>query len=94
MAVFLADLDAMLLGMPVALFPALNAARFGGSPQTLGLLNAGLAAGGLLGSALSGPAGRVSRKARAMLFAVALWGAAIHRLRLRPNPMARAASCS
>jgi MFS family permease len=77
MAVFLADLDAMLLGMPVALFPALNAARFGGSPQTLGLLNAALAAGGMLGSALSGPAGRVSRKARAMLFTVALWGAAI-----------------
>jgi len=77
MAVFLADLDATLLGMPVALFPALNAARFGGSPQTLGLLNAGLAAGGLLGSALSGPAGRVSRKARAMLFTVAVWGAAI-----------------
>ncbi len=76
-AVFLADLDATVLGMPVALFPALNAARFGGSPQTLGLLNAGLAAGGLLGSALSGPAGRVSGKARAMLFTVALWGAAI-----------------
>jgi hypothetical protein len=27
----------VLLGIPVALFPALNAARFGGSPQTLGL---------------------------------------------------------
>jgi hypothetical protein len=76
-AVFLADLDATVLGMPVALFPALNAARFGGSPQTLGLLNAGLAAGGLLGSALSGPAGRIARKARAMLFTVAVWGAAI-----------------
>jgi len=76
-AVFLADLDATVFGMPVALFPALNAARFGGSPQTLGLLNAGLAAGGLLGSTLSGPAGRVARKARAMLFTVAVWGAAI-----------------
>jgi MFS family permease len=76
-AVFLADLDATVFGMPVALFPALNAARFGGSPQTLGLLNAGLAAGGLVGSALSGPAGRVARKARAMLFTVAVWGAAI-----------------
>jgi MFS family permease len=76
-AVFLADIDGTVLGMPVALFPALNAARFGGSPQTLGLLNAGLAAGGLLGSALSGPAGRVSRKACAMLFTVAVWGAAI-----------------
>jgi MFS family permease len=76
-AAFLADIDGTVLGMPVALFPALNAARFGGSPQTLGLLNAGLAAGGLLGSALSGPAGRVSRKTRAMLFTVAVWGAAI-----------------
>jgi MFS family permease len=76
-AAFLADIDGTVLGMPVALFPALNAARFGGSPQTLGLLNAGLAAGGLLGSALSGPAGRVSRKSRAMLFTVAVWGAAI-----------------
>jgi MFS family permease len=76
-AVFLADLDATLLGMPVALFPALNAARFGGSPQTLGLLSTALAAGGLLGSALSGPAARVSRKARAMLGTVALWGVAV-----------------
>ncbi len=76
-AVFLADLDATVLGMPVALFPALNAERFGGSPQTLGLLNAALAAGGLLGSALSGPAGRVSGKARVMLVTVAIWGAAI-----------------
>jgi MFS family permease len=76
-AAFLADIDATVLGMPVALFPALNAERFGGSPQTLGLLNAALAAGGLLGSALSGPAGRVSRKARAMLVTVAIWGAAI-----------------
>jgi hypothetical protein len=76
-AAFLADIDGTVLGMPVALFPALNAARFGGSPQTLGLLNAGLAAGGVLGSALSGPAGRVSRKSRAMLFTVAVWGAAI-----------------
>jgi MFS family permease len=76
-AAFLADIDATLLGMPVALFPALNAERFGGSPQTLGLLNAALAAGGLLGSALSGPAARVSGKGRAMLITVAIWGAAI-----------------
>jgi MFS family permease len=77
LAVLLADLDATVLAMPVALFPAINAARFGGSPQTLGLLSAGLAAGGLAGSVLSGPAGRVSRKARAMLFTVAVWGAAL-----------------
>ena len=55
----------------------INAARFGGSPQTLGLLSGGLAAGGLVGSVLSGPAGRVSRKARAMLVTVVIWGAAL-----------------
>jgi MFS family permease len=77
LGVFLADIDATLLGLPVALFPALNAARFGGSPQTLGLLSTALAAGGLLGSALSGPAGRVTRKARAMMLTVAVFGAAI-----------------
>jgi MFS family permease len=76
-AAFLADIDATVFGMPVALFPALNAERFGGSPQTLGLLTAGLAAGGLLGSALSGPAARVPAKARVMLCTVAIWGAAI-----------------
>jgi MFS family permease len=76
-AALLADLDSMILGMPIALFPALNAAHFGGTPQTLGLLTAGPAAGGLLGSALSGPAGRVRRQGRAMLVTVAIWGAAI-----------------
>jgi MFS family permease len=76
-AAFLFDLDATLFGLPVALFPALNAERFGGSPQTLGLLSTALAAGGLLGSVLSGPAGRVRAKASAMLVTVVIWGAAI-----------------
>jgi MFS family permease len=76
-AAFLFDVDATVFGLPVALFPALNAERFGGSPQTLGLLSTALAAGGLLGSVLSGPAGRVSAKARAMLVTVVIWGAAI-----------------
>src|ERR1035438_1535695 len=34
-AAFLTDLDAMLPGLPVAIFPALNAAHFGGRPQAL-----------------------------------------------------------
>ena len=49
-AAFLTDLDAMLLGLPVAVFPALNAAHFGGSPRTLGLLNAAIAVFGVTGS--------------------------------------------
>jgi MFS family permease len=74
---FLADASATVLGMPFALFPALNAAHFGGSPQTLGLLMAGPAIGGVLGSLLSGPVSRVSRHGRAVLIAGAAWGAAL-----------------
>jgi Transmembrane secretion effector len=69
----LADLFAMALGAPFAVFPAMNAALFGGGPQTLGLLNAGPAIGGVLGSMLSGPVGRVSRQGRAMLLAGIGW---------------------
>jgi MFS family permease len=74
---FLADLNATVLGMPFALFPALNAAHFGGSPQTLGLLTAGPAIGGVLGSLLSGPVARVSRHGRAILIATVVWGATL-----------------
>jgi MFS family permease len=76
-AAFLTDLDAMLLGLPVAIFPALNAAHFGGRPQTLGLLNAAVGVGGLLSAALSGPAARVSRQGRGMLAGTMIWGLAI-----------------
>jgi len=63
-AAFLTDLDAMLLGLPVALFPALNAAHFGGRPQTLGLLTAAVGVGGIFSAVLSGPASRASRPPR------------------------------
>jgi MFS family permease len=76
-ATFLTDLDAVLLGLPVALFPALNAAHFGGSPRTLGLLNAAIGVGGLLSAVLSGPVGRVRRQGRGMLAGTMIWGAAI-----------------
>lgn len=73
----LADLSATVLAMPIALFPAINAARFGGSPRTLGLLSTALAVGGLLGSTLSGPVRHVLRPGRAMLITGAIWGAAL-----------------
>jgi MFS family permease len=76
-AAFLTDLDAMLLGLPVALFPALNAERFGGRPQTLGLLSAAVGVGGLLSAALSGPESRLSWPGRGMLAGTMIWGAAI-----------------
>ena len=74
---FLADLNATVLGMPIALFPAINAERFGGAAQSLGLLTAAVSVGGVLGSVLSGPVGHVSRQGRAMLIAGAVWGAGI-----------------
>jgi MFS family permease len=73
----LADLNATVLAMPIALFPAINAERFGGSPRTLGLLTTAVAVGGILGSGLSGPIGRVRRQGLGMLVAGAVWGAAL-----------------
>jgi len=73
---FLADLNATIFGLPVALFPAINAERFGGSPRTLGLFMAAIGVGGLASGALSGPVGHITRQGRAMLWAVAIWGAA------------------
>jgi hypothetical protein len=72
-----ADLNATVLAMPVALFPAINAERFGGSPRTLGLLTTALGVGGLVGSALSGPVGRLRHQGRGMLVAGAVWGLAL-----------------
>jgi MFS family permease len=73
---FLADLNATVFGLPVALFPAINAERFGGSPRTLGLFTAAIGMGGLASAAFSGPVMHVSRQGLAMLVAVAAWGAA------------------
>jgi predicted MFS family arabinose efflux permease len=70
----LSDLSATALAMPFALFPAINADRFGGNPTTLGLLTAAVAVGGVLGSALSGPVSHVARPGRAMLLCVLVWG--------------------
>jgi len=58
------------------LFPAINAERFGGNPRTLGLFSAAIGIGGMASAALSGPVRHVSRQGRAMLCAVAIWGAA------------------
>jgi MFS family permease len=73
---FLADLAFTVLALPVALFPAINAERFGGDPRTLGLLMTAVGVGGLAGVALSGPLRHVRRPGLAMLACVAVSGAA------------------
>src|SRR5207247_9182633 len=82
---FLVDLNAPGFGLPAALFPAINAERFGGDPRTLGLFVAAVGVGGLASSALSGPVRHVSRQGRAMLYTVAVWGAAFAGFAVAPS---------
>jgi MFS family permease len=74
---FVIDLNAMVFGMPRALFPALGTGLFGGGPATVGLLYAAPGAGALLGALLAGWVGTVRRQGRAVLVAVSVWGLAI-----------------
>lgn len=74
---FLTDLAATVLAMPVALFPVLNAERFGGSPQTLGFFLTAVAVGGVIASALSGTATRRARPGVVLLACAATWGVAL-----------------
>jgi MFS family permease len=74
---FLIDINAMVFGMPSALFPQLGTQVFGGGAQTVGLLYAAPGAGALLGALFSGWVPRVRRQGRAVIVAVILWGAAI-----------------
>jgi MFS family permease len=82
---FLADLNATVFGLPIALFPAINAERFGGDPRTLGLFTASIGLGGLVSAALSGPVRHISRQGRAMLCTVAVWGAAFAGFAVSPR---------
>ena len=74
---YLVDLCATVFGLPRALFPALAQTVFHGGPAVLGILYAAPAAGALVGSLTSGWLSRVRRQGRAVLLAVAGWGAII-----------------
>lgn len=76
-ALLLADLNATVLAMPVALFPVLNSERFGGSPATLGLLAPALGLGGVLAGFFSGRITRARRQGLVMVVASAVWGVGI-----------------
>jgi MFS family permease len=74
---FLIDIDAMVFGMPRALFPALGLGAFGGGTATVGLLYAAPGAGALVGALLTGWVSTVRRQGRAVIVSVVLWGAAV-----------------
>jgi MFS family permease len=77
LGMFLVDSNAMVFGMPRALFPALAFGRFHGGSGIAGLLYAAPYAGALISSLLSGWIGHVRRQGLIVAIAAALWGAAI-----------------
>jgi MFS family permease len=74
---YLIDVNAMVFGLPRALFPALAATHFGGGATTVGLLYAAPGAGALIGAVTTGWVGRIRRQGLAVTIAVIVWGAAI-----------------
>lgn len=76
-ATYWIDLDAMVFGMPRAVFPALGTGVFHGGSGTVGLLYAAPGAGALAGSLLTGWVRRIRHQGRAVVACVAVWGAAI-----------------
>ena len=74
---FVVDINAMVFGMPRALFPELGTRLYGGGAGTVGLLYAAPGLGALIAALTTGWVGRVARPGRAVLVAVAAWGASI-----------------
>ena len=74
---YLIDLNAMIFGMPRAVFPALGTELYGGGAGIVGLLYAAPGAGALLGSFVTGWCSRVRRQGRAIAACVVVWGGSI-----------------
>ena len=75
--VYLLDINAMVFGMPRALFPAIGVGVFHGGAQAVGFLYAGPGAGALIGALTTGWVGGVRRQGWAVIVSVAVWGVAI-----------------
>ena len=76
-ATYWIDLNAMIFGMPRAVFPALGVGLFGGGAGTVGLLYAAPGAGALAGSLFTGWCSRVRHQGRAIAACVVVWGVTI-----------------
>lgn len=76
-ASFVADLNAMVFGMPRALFAPMAKEVFKGGAQTLGVLTAAPAVGAVVGTLVSGWLQRVVRQGRAVIICIVIWGLAI-----------------
>ena len=89
-ATFWIDINAMVFGMPMALFPAFAVDVLGEGPGVLGLMYAAPAAGSLVAGLASGRAEHVRRQGRAIMLAVVCWGAAIAGFGLSSHRLGRA----
>jgi MFS family permease len=74
---YLIDLNAMVFGMPRALFPAIGLTIFHGGPTVVGYLFAAPGAGALIGALTTGWVNGIDRRGRAVILAVIIWGSAI-----------------
>ena len=81
---YLVDIAAMMLAIPVVLFPALAHEVFA-RPELLGLLYSAETVGALVATALSGWVGRVHHHGRAIVIAASLYGACIALAGLMPS---------
>jgi MFS family permease len=75
--IMLIDLNAMVFGMPRALFPVIGTTILGGDATTVGLLHAAPAAGALTGALTTGWVSAIRRQGRVVVYAVSVWGLAI-----------------
>jgi MFS family permease len=77
LAAFVTDLDAMVFGMPTALFPILALDVFHVGPAGLGLITAAPSAGAVAGLLSSGWVHHTRYQGKVVLACVAVWGFAI-----------------
>lgn len=76
-AALLIDLNAMVFGMPTALFPAFGTEVLGGDAFTVGLLFGAPGAGAMVAALTSGWVPLIRRQGRAVTIAVLCWGLGI-----------------
>ena len=88
-ATYWIDLNAMIFGMPRAVFPALGVGLFGGGAGVVGLLYAAPGAGALVGSLFTGWCGRVRHQGRAIAACVVVWGTTIGLFGVDPRAVDR-----
>lgn len=74
---FVADIGAMIFGLPDALFPAMAKHVFKGGPKVYGYLQAAPGVGALLAASLNGWTRRIKRQGRAVIWSIVVWGLAI-----------------